>query len=303
MIDWFVYWFMFPACIVIASLAMLTGISGTSMLTPFLILVFPLLGIPVLTPAQAIGMALLTEFFGFISGVVGYHRRRLIDYRTGWKLIAVAVPAIVLFSFLSQYTPSDILKIAYGIMMILLAAYLSFSAPSSIRNAHLRILPKAVALIPRLREAKEERVIKSRDGMEYRYRVCDQLGGNLITAAGASMEGLVSVGLGELEMPNLVKRCKIPVAVSAATSVFVIAVTVLSGSITAVLVLISNGGVNAVPWNLVIYTVPGAVIGGQLGSRFQGRISSEKMERFISILFAVVGIAFLIASAKTLLRY
>jgi len=27
-IDWLVYWFMFPACIAIATLAMLTGIVG-----------------------------------------------------------------------------------------------------------------------------------------------------------------------------------------------------------------------------------------------------------------------------------
>lgn len=45
MIDWFVYWFMLPACILIASAAMLTGISGTAMLTPFLILVFPLINL------------------------------------------------------------------------------------------------------------------------------------------------------------------------------------------------------------------------------------------------------------------
>lgn len=49
MIDWLIYWFMFPACILIASVAMLTGISGTAMLTPFLILVFPILSVPILT--------------------------------------------------------------------------------------------------------------------------------------------------------------------------------------------------------------------------------------------------------------
>src|SRR6266851_4942639 len=70
-IDWFVYWFMFPACILIASVAMLTGISGTAMLTPFLILVFPVLSVPTLTPGQAVGMALFTEFFGFASGAEG----------------------------------------------------------------------------------------------------------------------------------------------------------------------------------------------------------------------------------------
>ncbi len=115
------------------------------------------------------------------------------------------------------------------------------------------------------------------------------------------MEGLVSVGLGELEMPNLVKRCKIPVAVSAATSVFVIAIAVLSGSVTSVAVLIQKGGLSAVPWNLVLYTIPGAVLGGQLGSRFQGKISSERSERLIAILFVVVGVAFLYTSAPRVL--
>jgi uncharacterized protein len=202
----------------------------------------------------------------------------------------------------SQYISSFILKIAYGIMMVALATYLFRAAPSNVRNKELVALPIALEKIPRISESKTETFIVARNGKEYRYHVCDQHRGYLITAMGAAMEGLVSVGLGELEMPNLVKRCKIPVAVSAATSVFVIAVTVLVGSITAVLALFQHGGVSAIPWNLIIYTVPGAIIGGQIGSKFQGRISSEKTERLIAILFTVVGISFLFTSALTLIK-
>ena len=293
MVDWLVYWFMLPACILIASLAMLTGISGTAMLTPFLILAFPVLGVPTLTPAQAIGLALFTEFFGFLSGVIGYSRRRLIDYRTAASLVAVAVPTIIVFSLLSQSVGPTLIRAAYGVMMVLLATYLLWTAPANVRRRDLKTLPEAVRKIPRSHEAPVERVIRSREGEAYRYRVCDQHRGYLITGLGAAMEGLVSVGLGELEMPNLVKRCKIPVAVSAATSVFVIAVTVVAGSVTASFALLQGGGLVAVPWNLVLYTVPGAVVGGQLGARFQGRISSKTTERFIAILFAFVGVAFL----------
>jgi uncharacterized protein len=300
-IDWIVYWFMFPACILIASVAMLTGISGTAMLTPFLILVFPILSVPTLTPGQAVGMALFTEFFGFASGVVGYQRAHLIDYKTGWRLVSVAVPTMIVFSLLSQLVSSDVLRVAYGVMMLGLSSYLFLTAPGNVRNRRLGALPKAAESIPRNHEAAVERVIQAQDGKQYRYKICDQRRGYMITCAGAAMEGLVSVGLGELEMPNLVKRCKIPVAVSAATSVFVIAIAVLSGSITSVAVLIQKGGLAAVPWNLVLYTIPGAVLGGQLGSRFQGRISSDFSERLISILFVVVGIAFLYTSAPKVL--
>ncbi len=302
MIDWVVYWFMFPACIFIASTAMLTGISGTAMLTPFLILVFPLIGVPILTPGQAVGMALFTEFFGFLSGWVGYSRVGLIDYKTGWKLARIGVPVIVAFSLVSQYVPSILLKGAYGVMMVTLATYLSLTAISNVRNRELKKLPEAVERIPRVAESPTERVVRTRTGTEYRYKVCDKNSGYLVTTAGCAMEGLVSVGLGELLMPNLVKRCKIPVAVSAATSVFVIAVTVLSGSITAILALLRHGGVDAVPWGLIAYTVPGAVIGGQLGSRFQGRISDAMTERIIATLFAIVGVAFLVTVIISLAR-
>jgi uncharacterized protein len=302
LIDWFVYWFMFPACIVIASIAMLTGISGTAMLTPFLILVFPIVSVPTLTPAQAVGMALFTEFFGFVSGWTGYSRAGLIDYKTGWKLVRVGVPVIIVFSLVSHYVPSILLKGVYGVMMVTLATYLGLTALSSVRNRDLKELPESVKRIPRVDEAPIERVVKTKTGTEYRYKVCDQNTGYLITTAGCAMEGLVSVGLGELLMPNLVKRCKIPVAVSAATSVFVIAVTVLSGSVTAILALLQQGGVDAVPWGLVAYTVPRAVIGGQLGSRFQGKLSAATTERVIATLFAVVGVAFLATVGFALTR-
>jgi uncharacterized membrane protein YfcA len=32
--DWTVYWFMLPACVLIASVAMFSGISGAALLTP-----------------------------------------------------------------------------------------------------------------------------------------------------------------------------------------------------------------------------------------------------------------------------
>lgn len=98
-------------------------------------------------------------------------------------------------------------------------------------------------------------------------------------------------GIGEVLMPQLVRHCKIPVPVAAATSVLVVIVTVMSASFTHILSLISQGGIGAVPWHLVMYTAPGVVIGGQIGSRLQGRISAEKMEKIIAILFAVIGVS------------
>lgn len=49
-----------------------------------------------LSPEVAIGTGLITEFFGFASGLYAYARKRLIDYRLGMSLLWVTVPMAVL---------------------------------------------------------------------------------------------------------------------------------------------------------------------------------------------------------------
>ena len=99
------------------------------------------------------------------------------------------------------------------------------------------------------------------------------------------------------QMPQLVKRCHLPVAVAAGTSILIVASTVLGASIAHLGLLMQEGGVDAVPWNLVLYTVPGAMIGAQIGARLQGTISPKLMERSMAVLFAVIGALFLISAA------
>lgn len=50
--------------------------------------------------------------------------------------------------------------------------------------------------------------------------------GRVLTGFGAAMAGLVSTGIGEIEMPQLVKRCRMPVAVAAGTSILIVASSV-----------------------------------------------------------------------------
>ena len=90
----------------------------------------------------------------------------------------------------------------------------------------------------------------------------------------------------------------VPVAVAAATSVAVVIVTALCASFTLIGQLVSEGGMDAVPWNLVMYTIPGVLIGGQIGPRLQGRISHRAMEVGIATLFVVLGVAMLFVAAK-----
>ena len=69
------YWYLFPTSILIATIAMASGIGGAVFFSPLFMIVLKL------EPSVAIGTALTTELFGFSSGLVAYWRRRLIDFQ------------------------------------------------------------------------------------------------------------------------------------------------------------------------------------------------------------------------------
>ena len=77
---------MFPVAIMIATIAMASGVGGATFFSPLFILA---LGLP---PEVAIGAGLITEVFGFASGVYAYVRKRLIDYKLGTNLLLVTIP-------------------------------------------------------------------------------------------------------------------------------------------------------------------------------------------------------------------
>jgi len=289
--DWTIYWFMFPVSICVATTAMLSGIGGAALFIPIFVIIFPILGpeYPLHT-AAAIGTALMTEVFGFSSGFIGYHRKRLIDFKSAVPFLMWSVPVAIIGATMLGYLHEQdtFLKGAYALLMIVLC-------PIILRHS----LPPKPGSSPdaaekNKKENREIRSITDRAGQTYTYNApkVGALGG-ATTSAGAFLTGLLGVGIGEVIMPQLVKRNHFPVAVAAATSVFTVIVTIAAASFTQVTALITAGGVNAIPWNLVCYTIPAVILGGQIGPWLQGRIAQRTMEKAIGGLFGIIGVAML----------
>lgn len=288
-LDWVQYWFMFPISICVATTAMLSGIGGAALFIPIFVIIFPILGPEYpLTTAAAIGSALLTEVFGFSSGFVGYYRKRLIDFGSAIPFLIVSVPIAIIGAILlaTMKEQEVFLKGSYALLMLLLCPIILRHTPNDKIKDIKRLDGKKGSNL------KTVRTITARDGNIYKYDK-PKLGllGVLSTGIGAFLTGLLSVGIGEVIMPQLVKRNRVPVAVAAATSVFTVIITIASASFTQVTALIAAGGINAIPWNLVVYTVPAVVIGGQIGPRLQGKISQRAMEKIIAVLFGIIGVS------------
>ena len=271
------YWFMLPISVVFATTAMASGVEGATFFTPLFILA---LGLPA---DIAIGTGLITEVFGFASGLFAYTRKRLIDFKLGIALLIVTVPMALIGTWLTAYVPADILKTILGVGLLAVAAsFLRSPEPKDIVRAD-------DAIEEEYGGEKSETCLTTREGEAICYTVCNRAEGRLIAGVGGLFIGMISTGLGELNGYFLLQRCRVPSRVAVASSVFVVAVTALVASTGHFVKFVQTGGetLNTV-LSLVIFTIPGVIIGGQLGPLISSRISQHTLERALAVLFILV---------------
>lgn len=296
--NWLVYWFMFPACIVIAGTATFSGISGAALMTPLFLIGFPLMRVPRLGTVEAIGAALFLETSGFGAGVYYYVRMRLVDLATARMLIVVTAPLAIIGAIVAQHAPATALRLGYGVAM-LGVAWLLFRADKKMPGRRATAPCPCLICDSECSESDcpdgEGRELHASNGSTYRWCPMHLGSQRALSGAGAFLAGLISTGVGEATLPTLVRRSRLPVAVAAATSTLVVAATVFAGAATHFIQLAMRGGLDAIPWNLIVWGVPGSIIGAALGTHLHGRVSERATSLFFSALFFVIGVTFLVA--------
>ncbi len=268
------FWYMLPIGIVIATIAMGSGVGGATFFSPLFILGLGL------SPELAVGSGLVVEVFGFGSGVYAYVRRQLIDYKVGGMLLSATVPAAVAGVVIAHFADADILKIILGMGLFAIAA--SFlRAPDEETEAALNEMAHEDP-------TEAETCLVTADDEEICYTVCNTTEGRFISGIGGLFVGMVSSGLGELNGYFLLQRCRVPSSVSVATSVFVVAITALVASAGHIF-QVAQGGLTGLTTmgNLLLFTVPGVVIGAQLGPELAKRVPDRIMEIGLGILFTI----------------
>ncbi len=238
------------------------------------------LGLP---PDIAIATGLITEVFGFASGFIAYARKRLIDFSLGLTLIVVTVPLAIIGVVVGSLFEGNVLKIILG--MGLIAVALSFlHAPE----------PKDVVRMDKNIEEeyggeKGETCLTTAEGVEICYTVCNKNVGRIISGVGSLFEGMTSTGLGELNGYFLMRRCRVPSSVAVATSVFVVAVTALAAGTGQLVKFIQIGGEGlSMILGLIIFTIPGVIVGGQIGASVSVSIPQPVLERALGVLFLII---------------
>jgi hypothetical protein len=271
------FWYLLPISIAIATIAMSSGIGGAVFFSPLF-----MIGLG-LEPNIAIGAALVTELFGFGSGLQAYWKAKLIDFKLGFNLLLYAVPFAILGTVYADLVPPLILKAIFGIGII----FIGYQLYTSWRQEEKEKLE--IAHIKEF-ETNFKSTLTDAKGNVYNYTICNKNMGKMFAAVGGAFLGMISVGLAELQEYHLVAKCKVPARVAVATSIFVVVVTVLVASVGHFYEFTKEGSdvMNQVV-NLIVFTIPGVIIGGQLGPRLQKIMPADKMKVAISIVFMAVG--------------
>ena len=133
------------------------------------------------------------------------------------------------------------------------------------------------------------RRIVTADHTVYEYELCRTSEGRTGAGIGGLFVGLISTGLGEANSFTLVKRCRVPSRIAVAVSVATVAITALAASVThAINFLTAPGSDVSTIASIVLFTVPGVIIGGQLGPAFIRRVPEQRLIRSLGWLFFVI---------------
>lgn len=228
---------------------------------------------------------MITEVFGFASGVWAHARARAIDWRMARMLMLASVPLAVAGSLVAGYIAESLLKGILGVgLLVIAAAFVRHRADHDESD-------KAIARGEGVVEPSVARKIVTSDGATYEYALCRTSEGRAFAGLGGLLVGLISTGLGELNSYSLIKRCRVPSRVSVATSVAVVAVTALAASAAHLLDFISTGGDSLTTvMSIAMFTVPGVIIGGQIGPQIARRVPEVRLVRSLGWLFLAIGI-------------
>jgi uncharacterized membrane protein YfcA len=317
---WLEYWWLFPFFLLGATIVNTVGISGSALFVPFLIFIFPLLAFP-LDPATIVKVGLISESFGLSSSSIAFIQYGLVDRRLALTIVAGSVPFVIGGAILSFFIPEPLFHAALG-AALLTAGYLMLKADVShgesddgradavsTDGGSSADLPDddgklGPAGVDSTNEGAVTRV--DRGGDTYQYSWSGYLERFANYSVGGTFQGLAGFGSGELGIISQL-RTGVPTRVAIGTNHIIVATTAILASLVHVfggeiLGAFGVGGVHSLsiastPWNMVVFTVPATVTGGQIAPYVSNALDTGTIQKGVAGLFVLISTALFLMAA------
>jgi uncharacterized membrane protein YfcA len=303
---WLEFWWLFPFFLLGATIVNTVGISGSALFVPFLLFIFPLFAYP-LDPETIVKVGLISESFGLSSSAIAFIQYGLVDRRLAATIVAGSVPFVVGGALLSFFIPEPLFHAALGIALVT-AAYLMLKADLSheepteqeteaVADGGSRDLPDDDGKLGPAGVRSDGGIITrvDRGGGTYEYSWSGYLERFANYSVGGTFQGLAGFGSGELGIISQL-RTDVPTRVAIGTNHIVVAVTAILASLVhvfagSVLPGIHSLSISSTPWNMVVFTVPATVLGGQIAPYVSNALNPGTIQKGVGVLFAIISVA------------
>ncbi len=206
-----------------------------------------------LDPAQAVTTSLIIQVGGMGSGSVAVVRARKADIRLAFWLSICAFLGVPVGVWLSRIMTPDSIVFLLGIFSLAVAlvfVYTQEDFEDSIKNVSLRETAPYLPLA------------------------------TLFSVA----TGLLSMGVGDFLVPILRKQLRLNMESAMAACLIVMA---MNAALAAILHLVIG---DKFACDIVLWAIPGVILGGQLGPRLAGQIPDQNLKEIFIYALSLAGI-------------
>jgi len=257
---------------VAGTIGSIVGLGGGVLIVPGLLFLGGILpALTSITPQVAVGTSLLVVVFTAMSSSLSYLRQKRVDVTSGLLFFAASGPASILGDWFNQWVSAGRFQAFFGLFLIAMAALLT---------ARERMRPR------RIRWHVERTFVDPLTGQEHRYGYNYGMAFAVSALAGL-LAGFFGIGGGALMVPMMVLFFAFPPQLATATSMFTILLTSTLGSMTHL--VLGN-----IAWLLALFLIPGAWLGGKLGSWIALRMSGKALIWATRLAIAAVGISLVV---------
>lgn len=229
----------------------LTGLGGGVVLTPLLTLVFHV------DIRYAIGCSLIASIATSSGSAVAYVREGITNMRLGMFLEIATTCGAVGGALLAVYTPTHLVAIIFGCMLL-------FSAAMSLRKHDTLQRESSESALAAKLNLNSTYPLK---GELVEYKVQHVAGGFAMMGIAGVFSGLLGIGSGALKVLAMDLIMRIPFKVSTTTSNFMIGVTAAASAV----VYFQRGYINpGLSMPVILGVLGGAFIGSQVLVRSGG---------------------------------
>ncbi len=245
----------------------LIGLGGGIIVVPALLFLGTLGYFGDITPQIAVGTSILAVMVTGLSSSMSYYKKGLVDIKSGLLFFIGSGPGSIVGSWINKYIDTNTFTLYFGFFIILISFILFVQG-------------KIEPLKYPIKGVKRTFVSKSGETYEYGYSIFLAV---CIAFIVGITSGLFGIGGGALMVPAMLILFRFPPHIAVATSMFIIFLSAITGSIT-------HFYLGNIDWLLALFLVPGAWVGAKAGAFINARLKPTTIIQLLRVFLLAVGL-------------